>query len=65
MTSVLTNLRNTVVAGFVLALILFLMYQGHGGYEATAFANPHLTETQKDHITNYDERTKRQLKPTI
>ena len=38
MTSVLTNLRNTVVAGFVLALILFLMYQGHGGYEATAFA---------------------------
>ena len=38
MTSVLTNLRNTVVAGFVLALILFFMYQGHGGYEATTFA---------------------------
>ena len=38
MTSVLTNLRNTVVAGFVLALILFLMYQGHGGFEATTFA---------------------------
>ena len=38
MTSVLTNLRNTVIAGFVLALILFLMYQGHGGYEATTFA---------------------------
>ena len=38
MTSVLTNLRNTVVAGFILALILFLMYQGHGGFEATAFA---------------------------
>ena len=38
MASVLTNLRNTVIAGFVLALILFLMYQGHGGYEATTFA---------------------------
>ena len=38
MASVLTNLRNTVVVGFILAIILFLMYQGHGGYEGSAFA---------------------------
>ena len=37
MAAILTNLRNTVIAGFVLSIVLFLMYQGYGGYEGSTF----------------------------
>ncbi len=37
MAAILTSLRNTVIAGFVLAVVLFLMYHGHGGYEGSTF----------------------------
>ena len=37
MAAILTSLRNTVIAGFVLSIVLFLMYQGYGGYEGSTF----------------------------
>ena len=37
MAAILTNLRNTVIAGFVLALILFILYYGVQGYDGWAF----------------------------
>ncbi|MEK9752641.1 MAG: urate hydroxylase PuuD [Rhodospirillaceae bacterium] len=37
MAAILTSLRNTVIAGIVLAVVLFFMYQTYGGYEATSF----------------------------
>jgi uncharacterized membrane protein len=37
MAAILTSLRNTVIAGFVLAVLLFLMYHGYGAYEGSAF----------------------------
>ena len=37
MAAILTNLRNTVIAGFVLALILFILYFGIQGYDGWAF----------------------------
>ena len=37
MASILTSLRNTVIAGFVLAIILFIFYYTVMGYSADAF----------------------------
>ena len=37
MAGILTSLRNTVIAGFVLAIILFFIYYGQQGYDAYAF----------------------------
>ena len=37
MAGILTSLRNTVIAGFVLALILFLIYFGLQGYDGHSF----------------------------
>ena len=37
MGAILENLTRTVVAGFVLAVLLFLMYMGYGDMEGTAF----------------------------
>ncbi len=37
MAALLSNLRNTVIAGVVLAIVLFLMYYGYGGYEGSSF----------------------------
>jgi uncharacterized membrane protein len=37
MAAILTSLRNTVIAGFVLAVLLFLMYHGYGAYEGSTF----------------------------
>ena len=37
MAAILTSLRNTVIAGFVLSIVLFLMYQSYGGYEGSTF----------------------------
>ncbi len=37
MASILTSLRNTVIAGFVLALLLFILYYATMGYSADAF----------------------------
>ena len=37
MAAILTSLRNTVIAGFVLSIVLFLMYEGYGGYEGSTF----------------------------
>ena len=38
MAAILTNLRNTVTAGFVLALVLFILYYAVQGYSHPAFA---------------------------
>jgi len=37
MAGILTSLRNTVIAGFVLAIVLFLIYYGTQGYSGYAF----------------------------
>jgi uncharacterized membrane protein len=37
MAAILTSLRNTVIAGFVLAIVLFLIYYGTQGYSGYAF----------------------------
>jgi uncharacterized membrane protein len=37
MGAILENLTRTIVAGFVLAVLLFLMYMGYGDMEGTAF----------------------------
>jgi len=37
MGAILENLTRTIVAGFVLAVLLFLMYMGYGDLEGTAF----------------------------
>ena len=37
MAGILTSLRNTVIAGFVLAIILLLLYLGTQGYSGYAF----------------------------
>jgi len=37
MAGILTSLRNTVIAGFVLAVVLFLIYYGLQGYSGYAF----------------------------
>ena len=37
MAAILTSLRNTVIAGTVLAILLFVMYQGYGLYEGSTF----------------------------
>ena len=37
MAGILQNLRNTVIAGFVLALLLWLMYYTYGDYEGMVF----------------------------
>ena len=39
MAAILTNLRNTVIAGFVLALILFILYYAMQGYSHPEFAS--------------------------
>ncbi len=38
MSGILTNLRNTVIAGFVLAVVLFLLYWGVQGYSSTDYS---------------------------
>jgi len=38
MSAILTNLRNTVIAGFVLAVGLFLLYWGVEGYDSTQYS---------------------------
>jgi len=37
MAAILSNLRNTVICGFVLAIVLFAMYYSHGNYEGSDF----------------------------
>ena len=37
MAAILSNLRNTVISGFILAALLFGMYYGHGDYDGEAF----------------------------
>ncbi len=37
MAAILTNLRNTVIAGFVLSVILFILYYGVQGYSGSDF----------------------------
>ena len=37
MAAILSNLRSTVIAGFILAALLFGMYYGHGDYDGEAF----------------------------
>ncbi|MDD9876236.1 MAG: urate hydroxylase PuuD [Magnetovibrio sp.] len=37
MAAILTSLRNTVIAGFVIAAILFFMHYSYGGYEGAVF----------------------------
>ena len=37
MAAILTNLRNTVIAGFVLAAVLFIIYMGGQGYSGSDF----------------------------
>ncbi len=37
MAGILTNLRSTVIAGIVLAAVLFVMYYGYGDYEGAVF----------------------------
>jgi uncharacterized membrane protein len=37
MAGILTNLRSTVISGFVLAGLLFIMYYSYGDYEGTSF----------------------------
>ncbi len=37
MAAILSNLRNTVISGFVLAAVLFAMYYSHGDYDGYAF----------------------------
>ncbi len=38
MSAILTNLRNTVIAGFVLAVVLFLLYWGVQGYSSSDYS---------------------------
>ena len=38
MAAILSNLRNTVISGFVLAAVLFAMYYSHGQYDGYAFS---------------------------
>tara|TARA_E500000331_G_C17266873_1_gene717513 strand:- start:440 stop:1048 length:609 start_codon:yes stop_codon:yes gene_type:complete len=38
MAAILSSLRNTVIAGFVLAIVLFAMYYAHGDYEGYTFS---------------------------
>ena len=38
MSGILTNLRNTVIAGFVLAVVLFLLYWGVQGYSSADYS---------------------------
>lgn len=37
MAAILTNLKNTVIAGIVLAAVLFFMYYFYGGYDGATF----------------------------
>ena len=37
MAAILSNLRSTVISGFILAALLFGMYYGHGDYDGEAF----------------------------
>ena len=37
MAGILTNLRSTVIAGFVLVVLLFIMYYSYGDYQGSAF----------------------------
>ena len=37
MAAILSSLRNTVIAGLVLVIILFMMYHGYGAYEGSTF----------------------------
>ena len=37
MAAILSNLRSTVISGFILATLLFGMYYGHGDYDGEAF----------------------------
>ena len=37
MAAILSNLRSTVISGFILAAVLFSMYYGHGDYDVEAF----------------------------
>ena len=37
MSAILTNLRNTVISGFVLSVILFILYYAMAGYSGTDF----------------------------
>ncbi|MEQ8356965.1 MAG: urate hydroxylase PuuD [Kiloniellaceae bacterium] len=37
MAGILTSLRNTIIAGFVVAIVLFLIYYGLQGYDGRAF----------------------------
>jgi uncharacterized membrane protein len=37
MAAILSSLRNTVIAGLVLVVILFMMYHGYGAYEGSTF----------------------------
>ncbi len=39
MSKILTSLHNTVIAGFVLAAVLFLMYYGFQGYDGREFGS--------------------------
>ena len=38
MAAILTNLRNTVISGFLLSAVLFAMYYSHGDYDGYAFS---------------------------
>jgi len=38
MSAILSNLRNTVIAGFVLAVVLFLLYWGVQGYSSSDYS---------------------------
>ena len=37
MAAILSNLRNTVISGFIVAALLFVMYYGYGDYDGEAF----------------------------